>query len=155
MSNLNLKLWVWTSRVAQHNYSALFLQWLWLDPWRRNVHVPQVRPLVFCFCFFLKGFKSQFVFWLGSVLSVSLWLKLSINILSLTEGKKNSKLLSVIFQADLDRGGVRVKLLKLKVSCLCRVFSRLDLAWLRPLEFYTCTSSLSGCAGGTQAALES
>lgn len=72
----------------------------------------------------------------------------------LQKEKKNSKLLSVIFQADLDRGGVRVKLLKLKVSCLCRVFSRLDLAWLRPLEFYTCTSSLSGCAGGTQAALE-
>ena len=31
---------------SQHNYSALLLQWLWLDPWPGNFHMPQVRPLV-------------------------------------------------------------------------------------------------------------
>ena len=29
---------------SQHYYVALLLQWLWLDPWLRNFHIPQVQP---------------------------------------------------------------------------------------------------------------
>lgn len=31
---------------SQYNYTALFPQWQWLDPWLGNVPMPQVQPLV-------------------------------------------------------------------------------------------------------------